>query len=104
MKALEAHVPQGRMSLGVAGVLAAILMAGALVRVSYFADLRNDPLFRRPAFDAELHDYWARALVTGRVVSMRTVRLFAISTLPSASTERYSKVLTPEPETANGAV
>jgi tetratricopeptide (TPR) repeat protein len=53
------------MSLGVAGVLAAILMAGALVRVSYFADLRNDPLFRRPAFDAELHDYWARALVTG---------------------------------------
>ena len=46
-------------------LLGAILLAGALLRAGYLRDLRSDPLFLHPALDAELHQYWARALATG---------------------------------------
>ena len=46
-------------------VLVAILVLGAGLRLLYLRDLKSDPLFVRPALDAELHDYWARALATG---------------------------------------
>ncbi len=43
----------------------AILALGALLRGLYFRDLKSDPLYVRPILDAELHDYWARALASG---------------------------------------
>jgi tetratricopeptide (TPR) repeat protein len=46
-------------------VLVAILVAGALLRVAYLAELKDDPLFSAPALDAQLHDYWARGLADG---------------------------------------
>lgn len=55
----------GRFRPWVVVALAAILVAGGLVRAAYLGDLRNDPLYVKPALDAELHDYWAKALVSG---------------------------------------
>lgn len=54
-----------RLSRGAPVALAAILLAGALLRAAYLRDLKNDPLYLHPALDAELHQYWARALATG---------------------------------------
>jgi hypothetical protein len=45
--------------------LVVILSVGALVRGAYLHDLERDPMFLHPVLDAELHDYWARALVSG---------------------------------------
>lgn len=47
------------------GVLLVVLAAGALLRAAYLAELPRDPLFVKPALDAELHDYWARSLASG---------------------------------------
>jgi 4-amino-4-deoxy-L-arabinose transferase-like glycosyltransferase/Tfp pilus assembly protein PilF len=55
------HPTRTRIYLG----LAAVLLAGAALRAAYFRDLRNDPLYLHPALDAELHQYWARALSSG---------------------------------------
>ncbi len=46
-------------------VLACILLAGLWLRTLYFSELVHHPEFWRPSVDAEFHDYWARALVTG---------------------------------------
>ena len=46
-------------------VLLAILAAGAFLRILYLSDLERDPLYSHPAFDAELHDYWAWGLASG---------------------------------------
>lgn len=46
-------------------LLAAILLAGALLRGAYLHELRVDPMFHAPALDAEYHDYWARGLASG---------------------------------------
>jgi tetratricopeptide (TPR) repeat protein len=57
--------PLSRPTRGTIAFLLAILAAGAVLRTSYLKDLKSDPLYLRPALDAELHDYWARALATG---------------------------------------
>lgn len=46
-------------------VLGCTLLAGLLVRGVYFGELLDHPDYYSPARDAEFHDYWARALVTG---------------------------------------
>lgn len=45
--------------------LALILLVGALLRLAYFFELRQAPDFDLPQFEAQYHDYWARALTTG---------------------------------------
>lgn len=45
--------------------LACILLVGLALRVLYFRELVNQPDFTVPSVDAQFHDYWARALVTG---------------------------------------
>jgi len=47
-------------------VLVGILAVGALLRLCHFADLAKSPHFSAPLVDAGFHDYWARALVSGR--------------------------------------
>ena len=42
-----------------------ILLVGLALRVLYFRELVNQPDFTTPSVDAQFHDYWARALVTG---------------------------------------
>lgn len=49
----------------ITAALAAVLLAGALLRIAYLGDLVHDPLFLHPVLDAELHQYWANALATG---------------------------------------
>ena len=46
-------------------VLIAILVVGALLRGLYLAEIVDSPGFTAPQVDADYHDYWARALVTG---------------------------------------
>ncbi len=46
-------------------ILAVILLAGALLRVSYLREIVSAPDFAAPLADAAFHDYWARALLTG---------------------------------------
>ncbi len=46
-------------------ILAVVLLAGALLRVSYLREIVSAPDFAAPLADAAFHDYWARALLTG---------------------------------------
>ena len=46
-------------------VLAAILLIGAVLRLLYLQEIRQEPDFFFPAIDASYHDYWARGIVTG---------------------------------------
>ena len=46
-------------------LLAAILGVGLLLRLTYLLEVARAPDFDRPRFEAQYHDYWARALVTG---------------------------------------
>jgi 4-amino-4-deoxy-L-arabinose transferase-like glycosyltransferase len=46
-------------------VLAAILVLGLVLRLSYLAELRRAPDFAEPFSDAGYHDYWARGLAFG---------------------------------------
>ncbi len=46
-------------------LLAAILAVGFLLRLTYLLEVTRAPDFTAPQFEAQYHDYWARALVTG---------------------------------------
>ncbi len=46
-------------------LLAAILLIGALLRLTYLAEVSRAPDFDAPQFEAQYHDYWARALLSG---------------------------------------
>jgi len=46
-------------------ILGVILLAGLALRGAYLAELVHKPDFDSPLSDAQYHDYWARALVTG---------------------------------------
>ncbi len=46
-------------------LLAAILGAGLLLRLTYLLEVSRAPDFDAPQFEAQYHDYWARALTTG---------------------------------------
>ena len=46
-------------------LLAAILGVGFLLRLTYLLEVARAPDFDAPQFEAQYHDYWARALVTG---------------------------------------
>lgn len=46
-------------------LLAAVILGGAVLRLLYFLELQADPSSRHLELDAEYHDYWARALLTG---------------------------------------
>ncbi|UCF33461.1 MAG: glycosyltransferase family 39 protein [Phycisphaerales bacterium] len=46
-------------------ILICILAAGLVLRGLYIREFMRQPDFAAPALDAEYHDYWARALVTG---------------------------------------
>jgi 4-amino-4-deoxy-L-arabinose transferase-like glycosyltransferase len=46
-------------------LLGAILLVGAALRAGHLAELYRSPGFATPVIDPMLHDYWARALVTG---------------------------------------
>ncbi len=46
-------------------LLVAILAAGFLLRLTYLLEVSRAPDFDAPQFEAQYHDYWARALVTG---------------------------------------
>ena len=47
-------------------ILIFILAVGALLRGFYLSEFARHPDFAHPSVDAGYHDYWARALVTGR--------------------------------------
>ncbi len=51
--------PRGGWALG------AILAAGLLLRLTYLLEILPQPDFDRPQFEAQYHDYWARALLSG---------------------------------------
>lgn len=46
-------------------ILAAILLAGLLLRGAYLAEILGEPDFAHPAMDPLYNDYWARGIVTG---------------------------------------
>ncbi len=46
-------------------LLAAVLAVGALLRLTYLLEVARAPDFDAPQFEAQYHDYWARALVSG---------------------------------------
>ena len=46
-------------------LLAAILGIGLLLRLTYLLEILRAPDFAAPQFEAQYHDYWARALLTG---------------------------------------
>ncbi len=46
-------------------LLAAILLIGLLLRLTYLVEISRAPDFDLPQFESQYHDYWARALVTG---------------------------------------
>jgi len=45
--------------------LLAILAVACLLRLLYLIEIKNTPEFTNPLIDAEFHQYWARAIVTG---------------------------------------
>jgi len=57
--------PRARTPRGVRLGLGAILLLGLGLRIAYLAEIRGEPAFAFPAYDAAFHDYWARAIVTG---------------------------------------
>lgn len=46
-------------------LLAAVILGGAALRLLYVRELQADPSSRHLELDAEYHDYWAQALLTG---------------------------------------
>ncbi|MEM7354699.1 MAG: glycosyltransferase family 39 protein, partial [Acidobacteriota bacterium] len=46
-------------------LLAAILGVGLLLRLTYLLEIVRTPDFDLPQFEAQYHDYWARALLSG---------------------------------------
>ena len=46
-------------------ILAALLLSGLLVRISYPEEIKQAPDFASPLADAAFHDYWARSLLSG---------------------------------------
>ncbi|MBU0676909.1 MAG: tetratricopeptide repeat protein [Verrucomicrobia bacterium] len=46
-------------------LVALMLLGGAVLRWAYFQEARTLPDYEYPALDAQYHDYWARAIVTG---------------------------------------
>ncbi|MFC1783430.1 ArnT family glycosyltransferase [Planctomycetota bacterium] len=56
---------QNRRPLAEWAPLAAILLAGLLLRGAYLWELVKSPDFNSPTVDAALHDYWARGLANG---------------------------------------
>ena len=46
-------------------VLAAIVLVGLLLRASYLREIQDAPDFEAPRRDAEMYDYWARAMLSG---------------------------------------
>ena len=46
-------------------LLAVILAVGCLLRLTYLLEVTRAPDFAAPQFEAQYHDYWARALVSG---------------------------------------
>ena len=46
-------------------MLAAILGVGLLLRLTYLLEVSRAPDFGMPRFEAQYHDYWARALLSG---------------------------------------
>lgn len=46
-------------------LVVAILVVGALLRLTYLLDISRAPDFDAPQFEAQYHDYWARALLSG---------------------------------------
>ncbi len=46
-------------------LLAVILAVGFLLRLTYLLEVARVPDFTAPQFEAQYHDYWARALVSG---------------------------------------
>lgn len=46
-------------------VVAAILLAGALLRGIYLIEITHEPEFTHPFMDPQYNDYWARAMVSG---------------------------------------
>ncbi|MBP6876285.1 MAG: tetratricopeptide repeat protein [Candidatus Eisenbacteria bacterium] len=53
------------MSLREGILLAVIVLAGVLLRVSYLSEFQREPVFHTPISDAAFHDYWARGIVSG---------------------------------------
>jgi hypothetical protein len=53
-------VPLNRLTL-----LVAFLAMGALLRGFFLCEARRHPDFRHPGVDAQFHDYWARAILSG---------------------------------------
>lgn len=45
--------------------LVAILALGCLLRLLYLLEIKETPEFSNPLIDAEFHQYWGRAMVTG---------------------------------------
>jgi 4-amino-4-deoxy-L-arabinose transferase-like glycosyltransferase len=62
---VEQRASSGRLSLVSWLILIGILAGGLVLRVLYIREFMRQPDFAAPALDAEYHDYWARALVTG---------------------------------------
>ena len=56
---------RGRVSKWEAGLLAGILVIGAVIRLAYIVEIAREPEFKHPPVDAGYHNYWARALATG---------------------------------------
>ena len=46
-------------------ILIAILLVGAILRLSYWNELKREPIFHAPVADAAFHDYWAKGIVSG---------------------------------------
>ena len=47
-------------------MLIGILVVGAVLRGTYLRTIIHLPDFTAPGVDAGYHDYWARALITGK--------------------------------------
>ena len=46
-------------------ILAAILLVGLILRISYLREIVNEPDFSFPRIDSGCHDYWAHGSATG---------------------------------------
>ena len=59
------HNTTNNRRLRVVLILAAIVLAGLVLRVLYLREIVKSPTFSYPQVDAGYHDYWARGLSTG---------------------------------------
>lgn len=64
-RASPEHLPAGRRTLLTVLSLAAIVLLGLALRVSYLREIVDNPDFSLPQIDAGYFDYWARGLATG---------------------------------------